>query len=81
MKVEIREGNFRDTPLGEALHIKMHAEGYPPLSWKDCWEAFSEAYPGRWAVQVFPPADQLVDGKCMYHLFVLDEEPEGLNIR
>jgi len=81
MEVKIREMGTRDTPLGEVLYIKMHAEGFPKLSWSECWEAFSQAYPGKWAVQMFPPADQLVDGKCMYHLFVLDGEPEGLNIR
>jgi hypothetical protein len=32
-------------------------------------------------VQCFPPADQLVDGKSVYHLFVCDVQPEGLNIR
>jgi hypothetical protein len=45
------------------------------------WERFAAAYPGQWAVQMFPPADQLVDGKAVYHLFVCDEPPAGLNIR
>jgi len=81
VKVEIREIDVRETALGDALYIKMHAEGFPELSWGQCWEAFAEAYPGKWAVSMFPPADQLVDGKCMYHLFVLDGEPRGLNIR
>jgi len=44
------------------------------------WEAFAAAYPGRWAVEVFPPAERLVDGKHVYHLFVLSDRPEGLDL-
>jgi len=51
------------------------------MLWREVWDAFAERYPGRWAVQCFPPADQLVDGKAVYHLFVCDESPVGLNIR
>jgi len=45
------------------------------------WEAFAEKYPGHWAVQCFPPAGELVDGKNVYHLWVCDTPPEGLNIK
>ena len=79
--LQIREVEERETELGSAVYIKICAPGYRPLNWREVWEAFAAAYPGRWAVQVFPPADQLVDGKAMYHLFVLDHEPDGLNIR
>ncbi len=81
MVVKIIEVEQRDSPLGEVLYIKMYAEGYPQLSWKECWKVFAEKYPGQWAVQMFPPVEQLVNGKCVYHLFVLENEPEGLNIR
>jgi len=30
---------------------------------------------------VFPPADRLVNGKAVYHLFVLGGEPTGLDLR
>lgn len=63
------------------LQLKVWAPGYPLLSWSAVWEAFTEAYPGRWAVQVFPPSDALVDGKNVYHLWVLEDEPTGLNLR
>ena len=77
----LREIETRDTALGPAIYIKVSAPGYRPLSWREVWEVFARAYPGRWAVQAFPPADQLVDGKSCYHLFVLGGEPMGLNIR
>ena len=77
----IREIERRSTSLGEALYIKISASGYRPLSWREVWDCFAEAYPGRWAVQCFPPAGDLVDGKSVYHLFVLENEPTGLNIR
>jgi hypothetical protein len=77
----LTERNYRETSLGRALQIKIHAPGYRALSWRDVWERFAEAFPGKWAVQVFPPAEELVDGKNVYHLFVLDRAPEGLNIR
>ena len=79
--IRIREIEERGTAFGPATYIKVHAPGYRPLGWSEVWEAFVSAYPDRWAVQAFPPRDQLVDGKAVYHLFVLDHEPEGLNIR
>ena len=67
--------------LGTVRQIKIFAPGYPPLQWRDVWECFVAHYPGQWAVQMFPPAGSLVDGKAVYHLFVLDVPPEGLDIR
>ena len=79
----IREIESRKTALGSALYIKIHAKGYRPLSWREVWDAFAARYPGRWAVQAFPPSTLLVDGKAVYHLFVLEAgcEPAGFNIK
>ena len=77
----ITERGYRDSCLGRVLQLKIFAPGYRPLTWRDVWDRFTEMYPGRWAVQCFPPADQLVDGKNVYHLFVCDTPPIGLNIR
>ena len=77
----ITERGMRDSVLGPVLQIKVCTRAYRPLLWREVWDAFSAAYPGRWAVQVFPPADQLVDSKAVYHLFVCDGAPAGLNIR
>lgn len=77
----IKERGYRESCLGRVLQIKIFAPGYRPLTWREVWEAFAETYPGQWAVQCFPPADELVDGKNVYHLFVCDTPPDGLNIR
>ena len=81
--VELRAIKVRETPLGPALHVKIRGADRRPLAWREVWECFSAHYPGRWAVQSFPPAEELVDGKAVYHLFVLppDFEPAGLNIK
>ena len=51
------------------------------MNWEQVWAVFANAYPGQWAVEVFPPVGELVNDVNMYHLFVLAEEPRGLNIR
>lgn len=79
--VTITERGYRDTALGRCLQLKVFAPGYPVLTWGQVWAAFVAAYPGRWAVQVFPPAGYLVDSKNVYHLFVCAGEPQGLNLR
>jgi hypothetical protein len=77
----VTERGYRDSCLGRVLQLKVYDRAYRPLSWRDAWEAFVARYPGRWAVQVFPPKDALIDGKAVYHLWVLEKEPEGLNLR
>lgn len=79
--IQITERGYRDSCLGRVLQLKIFTADYRPLGWREVWEAFAEKYPGKWAVQCFPPADQLVDGKNVYHLFVCDTPPSGLNIR
>ena len=78
--VIIKERGIRESCLGRVLQIKVFTANYRPLLWTEVWEAFARLYPGKWAVQMFPPADQLVDGKAVYHLFVCEKAPEGLNI-
>ncbi len=81
--VIITERGYRESCLGRVLQLKVFVRGYQPLSWREVWDAFVARYPGRWAVQCFPPAEELVDGKAVYHLFVLEagREPRGLNVR
>jgi hypothetical protein len=81
MDLVITERGQRDSCLGRVSQIKVFDRGYKPLGWREVWEAFAAKYPGKWAVQVFPPADRLVDGKSVYHLWVLEGCPEGLDIR
>lgn len=79
--VTVTERGYRESCLGKVLQLKVFGPGYRPLFWTEVWKAFVEAYPGRWAVQVFPPEGELVDGKAVYHLFVCEGAPEGLNIK
>lgn len=75
------DSETRESTLGTVRHIRMWAANHERLTWREIWEAFARLYPGKWAVQVFPPADQLVDGKAVYHLFVCETAPEGLNVK
>lgn len=77
----VQEMGERETSLGWALYIKVRTEDYRQLTWSEVWEAFAARYPGRWAVQSFPPAGELVDEVNVYHLFVLEGEPRGFNIK
>jgi hypothetical protein len=78
--IVITERGTRDSVLGPVLQIKVFAPGYRPLAWREVWDAFATAYPGRWAVQVFPPAGRLIDSKAVYHLFVCEQAPGGLDL-
>ncbi len=81
MEIIITERGTRETCLGPALQLKICTADYRPLGWREVWDAFAAAYPGRWAVQVFPPAERLLDAKAVYHLWVLNQEPTGLDLR
>lgn len=81
MPLTITERGVRDSCLGPVLQLKIFAEDYRPLYWREIWDAFVKKYPGRWAVQVFPPSEKLVDSKAVYHLFVLDREPTGMSLK
>lgn len=81
LPIEITERGYRESSLGRVLQIKVFTKDYRPLGWREVWEKFAKSYPGRWAVQCFPPADKLVDGKAVYHLFVCDTPPTGLDIK
>ena len=79
--VIVKERGYSTSCLGRVLQLKVFDEAYRPLGWREVWEAFAARYPGRWAVQVFPPADQIVDAKPVYHLWLCEKEPWGLNLR
>ena len=80
-EITVTERGYSDSCLGKVLQVKVFTPDYQPLLWSEVWEKFAEQYPGRWAVQVFPPKDKLVDGKAVYLLWVLEKEPQGLNLR
>ena len=76
-----QEMGERDTALGVALYVKFRRENCQPIGWRELWDAFNERYPGQWAIQMFPPEDELVDEENIYHLFVLSQHPFGLTIK
>lgn len=76
----VQECGVRDTALGPALYIRIRRYDDLPMSWDDIWAVFSDRYPNQWAVEVFPPEYALVNEVNAYHLFVVYEEPAGLNI-
>jgi hypothetical protein len=79
--IKITERDRVNTALGPALQLKVFTVDYRLLSWREVCDAFNAAYPGRWGVQVFPPSEFIVDGKCVYHIWLLDSEPAGMNIK
>ena len=78
--IKCYEEGFQDSALGKVLHLKIYTEGHRRLFWGEVWAEFSRRYPGQWAVQVSQPENQLVDGKNVAHLWVMDECPQGLNL-
>lgn len=81
MVPSVQEMGERETELGIALYIRIYTPNYQPLSWDHVWHVFQDRYPGRWAIQVFPTAEELVNDTNIYHLFVLDHKPRGFNIK
>lgn len=70
----------RTTSIGSMTRLRIYTNDYRQLSWEEVWEAFTAIYPNRWAVQFFPPAQKLVNDTNIYHLFMLDEVPYGVEI-
>lgn len=77
----IQTKDRRSTSLGVATYIRIFTPDYRKLSWREIWDTFSDSYPEQWAVQWFPPAGKLVDDQNIYHLFVLESEPQGFKIQ
>ena len=81
INVKIVSRGLKDTLLGRVEQIKIYSPKYENLSWEEIEEVFNINYPGKWAIQIFPPQEFIVNGKSVYHLFVLNEEPFGMNIK
>jgi hypothetical protein len=71
----------RTSPWGTATHVQFTSESGRTLSWAEVYEAFAEAFPGCWAVEVYPPREFLVDEVNAYHLFVLPPGAELGDLR
>ena len=77
---DVLECDTRETVLGEAMYVRIHRDDMAPMGFRELWDLFAERYPGKWAVQVFPDANNLLDQANKYHLFVIDKAPAGLNL-
>lgn len=72
----------RNTPLGWVQYIRIYTCDYRQLSWDEIWQTFVDSYPGKWAIQCFPPEDQVLNEENIYHLFVVDGAMDvAFNIR
>jgi hypothetical protein len=68
---------------GELTYLKIYTPDYRQLSWLEVWQAFAAIYPGRWALELYPPAGELVNDAHVYHLWLLpegDAPPAPLNL-
>jgi hypothetical protein len=77
----IRRG-YRRSPWGDVLRVQLGRVDGRRMGWMDIERVFSTAFPGRWALQVFPPLVSVVDKANVYHLWVLPPgvAPEPLTI-
>jgi len=74
------ECDVRPTVLGLVLRVQLERYDDAAMGWEELHAAFVRRYPGRWAVQCFPPPRATMNGAHKYHLFVLDQPPVGLDL-
>ena len=66
---------------GPYLYIRIRTPGERPMGWEEIWAVFADRYPGKWAMQFFPPGNRLVNDANVYHLYVLPgDPPPGVDI-
>jgi hypothetical protein len=70
----------RPTSCGVAQYIKISRKDGKPMRWDEIYAKFARAFPGKWAVEFFPPRTRLVNEGNFYHLWVLDEPPTGIDV-
>ncbi len=77
----VQELGPRQSSFGLVEYIKIRRFDEKPMSWSEVWAVFSDSYSGKWAMQFFPPAGSSVDHANIYHLFLLPEAPNGIDIK
>jgi hypothetical protein len=77
---DVLECDERCTPLGAATYVRIHRHDMAAMGFRELWEVFDALYPARWAVQVFPPRESLLDMANKYHLFVFTLQPTSLDL-
>jgi hypothetical protein len=58
---------------GEVTRLKVYTSDYRRLSWLQVWQAVSVIYPDQWAVELYPPASELINEAHVYHLWLMAE--------
>ena len=77
---DILECDRRPTEFGEALYVRIHRKDMAVMGFRELWEVFDQFYPGKWALQVFPDRQNLIDQANKYHLFVYDRPIDSLDL-
>jgi hypothetical protein len=80
LNVLVTEKGWVRTDLGPALRITLQRHDKAPMGFLEVYDAFEKAYPGRWALQCFPPREHLLDQANKYHLHVLDAQPKAFDL-
>jgi hypothetical protein len=76
----VLECERRPTGLGWGLRVQIERYDGRRMGWEELHRVFTQRYPGKWAVQVFPPLEHTYNGANKYHLLVLDEAPSELDL-
>jgi hypothetical protein len=61
------------TRYGRATRVQVARRDLAPMGFRELYDVFDRAYPGRSALQLFPRRRHLMDQANLYHLYVLDE--------
>lgn len=71
------------TNFGRAEYLRVYRHDGKPMGWEAVYETLRAVYPDGWAVQFFPPRDELVNDANVYHLYLMPPQfvPLGVNIR
>jgi len=78
--VRVTEQGWVQTDLGSALRIVIQRQDKAPMGFLEVYDAFEEAYPGKWALQCLPPRTRFMDQANKYHLHVLDTQPGAFDL-
>jgi hypothetical protein len=74
---------FHVPAWGNVTYLRIYTPDYQQLSWLEVWRAFSDIYPNRWALELYPPAGDLINDAHVYHLWLLPEAwspPDRMNL-
>jgi len=74
------QASYRPTPMGDVLYVQIGRKDEGVMPYLELHGVFAAMYPGKWALQVLPPDDCHINQVNLYHIFVLEEMPEHMNL-